>query len=382
VTLNAPTPVDVGSTLISSPAATLQHTGGTFTVGSLAVAAVGVGRYRITSGTLIVNQLSVGRALSFSFPLSGDGLFEQSGGWVNVIGAQTYVGHRAGSPAGTVTGTLNVSGPSRYSAVPPPSGQQVHYIGVGTGATGTARFSGFASVTLGRAEIGGDGGTGTVTVDTGAKLALNELYVGQSGSADGNGTLIISGGGSTRLTLGTGNVRITGGSGGSGNVLVNGGTVTLAFVAPPMLSSFIVGPGGAFTANGGAVESQRQLWVNGGQFIVNNGAVSTPIFRVGPAGFTPPGGALALNGGRLAAGSIFLSGGNYVQTGGDASIGLMQMESTGETTIIRPTAHLAGGTFAADGLYINSGTFTYARGVFDVGYLSIAGARFLTTPGR
>ena len=190
VTLSAP--VEVGSTLISSPAATLEQSGGTFNVGSLSLGALGgAADYRMTGGSLTVNELSVGYN-SLGSENTSAGSFEQLSGQVDVTGA-VRVG--IGPSFRPATGTLIVSGPgTRYNAVST-SLLQAHRIGDSAGGTGVALFTNFASVTLGRAEIGISGGMGTTTVDAGAKVAINELYVGQSGT----GTIYLRASKDTRL---------------------------------------------------------------------------------------------------------------------------------------------------------------------------------------
>jgi hypothetical protein len=374
VTLNAPVPVDVGSTLISSPVATLAHAGGTFNVGSLAVGQGGVGRHRMTGGTLNVNNLTIGAA---TLAGTGSGTFEQFGGRVFNVDQETFIG--------VGTGTLLVSGnQSQYTVVPPGSSSpQIHYIGLGTMSRGIAHFANNASVTLARADVGVAAGAGTILIDSFARVFINSLYLGWSNTGTGNGirgdgTLILSSG---RLTFGPQNVRI-GSEAGSGNLLVNNGTLTIQ-PQSPVDGFFTIGRTGRFTVIGnGVVESQRSVSVSAGRIDVTGGTVTFPLIRLTTSDPFLTGGTLALTGGRLNANEISITSGNFVQTGGAAVLGGVQL-SLFEGYSVPPTGRLDGGTFNASGLSISSGTFTYQGGILDVLALSIrTSGRFIATPGR
>jgi len=385
VSLNEP--VTISRLQIKSTSARLEHSAATLTVPVMTIGddASG-GLYRLSGGTLSVNQIWLGSS-TFGTSFGGVGRFEQVGGHV-AAGTTTLIGF-AGN------GSLTVDGPQSRFVVPPdvnlPIADAVNpmYVGVGTDSTDSlARFSNSASVTLGRVHVGGADGRGMLSILSGAQVTSGSMLIGYTtdwvsdGIFSGHGTVVLDGAAS-RITLGQGSVTIGyfGTPGGSGNLFVNGGTIT---VRPPLLPpfpSFFVCGTGTVTVNAGVFDCQRDVILAAGRFIVNGGNVSAARFEVTPLSTTfNLGGTLEVHGGQVSAQELRLTGGKYVQSNGSASFGSASLSAGSFSTT--PTLTLSGGSLSiTNSLSIASGTASYSGGSFQCGSLILTGGGFYTTPG-
>ncbi|NBW96458.1 MAG: hypothetical protein EBR28_06935 [Planctomycetia bacterium] len=181
---------------------------------ALIVGATGTGTLSVTGGT-------VRNGLGFlGFGAGSFGAATVTGGtWASAAGAAgriLYLGYSG-------TGVLDVSGGLVTNA----NG----YLGFASGAVGTATVSGGSWTNRGTlyvgGAVGGSGGTGTLTI-AGGNVSSVTAYVGSNATAAGS--VIVKGGTWTTSanvnvgTSGTGTLAISG-SGGSGGVVVVGGTL-------------------------------------------------------------------------------------------------------------------------------------------------------------
>lgn len=271
----------------------------------------GTGTVRVDGGTLMLSDAN-GRFRDYQ----GPGEF----GDFREIGAQLTLGRDGG------TGVLEVAGGGRVEIVAEPAIDGAATIepnlllGSGEGSTGTAAISGVGTVVRlaqgARAEdasdggsvvnLGRNGGQGVLTVSDGAAVNLygaeTFVAVGRGGVAEGDtptSTLTVDSGGSLSLTTqgGSSGAFLVFGrdAGGSGEGLIDGGTVTLS----TMLDPDAVATGYGSILQVGREGSGALTVTNGGQVLLEGNDTRYPgiqIARGDDEGTAPAEGALTVTG--------------------------------------------------------------------------------------
>jgi hypothetical protein len=395
---------------------TLSASGGTIIVGGGNIPG-GVGTL-LQSGTSDIN-VSNGLMI-IGNQASGTGSF--SGGTLNAAGATIYVGENAG------VGTLLQSGTSNINL-----GTGSIVLGGTTGSTGTANFSGGSlNAVSGEIYVGYNDGTqgggvgnllqnNTSSINLGIGALVMGYGTSSSGTANlsggslsaqdidvgfetGTGTLLQSGTSSIKLTT-NGDVLI--GNGGTGTANLSGGTINATLTAGffvgfngagTLLQSgtsdinlgtgnFVVGDGASGTGfanlSGGTLNAgQVDVAENGGvgTLIQSGGAVNTNSLLLAPGGGTAN---VIFSGGsfNLTAGPTISTGNQViVDPGGNFNVGTLSETTTAQLVLDGGT--LAVGTYAPGALFqFNAGTFDFTGPVFTLNPQSIFPTANLTLNG-
>jgi T5SS/PEP-CTERM-associated repeat protein len=305
--------------------ATLSSGGAVTTDGHLIVGIEGAGSFTQTGGTN-----SVGFDLLVGY--GGDGYYSLSGGTVTTPGDETRLGSNGGNGTfdmsggtlltsqlnvgldgnGTFTqtgGYANVQGPIHIGFSPSENGRLAL-----NGASAVMNVAGAVN----RVSVGVDG-AGWLSVLGGASLSVDGTIVAGD-NADGNGTILVSGGGS-RLSSG---VELLIGDNQNGRLTVDsGGLVTSNSIAAVASGTVTIDTGGVWNVNGSAyVGGDQSTPIGSGVVNLNNGSVTVSgTLKVWNNG------TVFFNGGSLSAGSVVLSVG--------ASGGGKLLLSTGRNKVLR-----------------------------------------------
>ncbi|MCP3473883.1 autotransporter domain-containing protein [Bradyrhizobium sp. CCGUVB1N3] len=302
------------------------------------------------------------------------GYLANSNGTVNVSGANS-----AWNNSGTLevgfggTGNLTVINGGAVS-------NTQGLVGVQAGSTGNVRVDGAGSTWSNSGEVYvGSSGTGTVTIANGAAVTSGlDAYLGFSST--GNGTLNVTGAGSSFTVAAGGGNFLTIGKGGTGTMTIaNGGSVSNlnASIGSLALSTgtvTVTGAGSTWTNGGGlyvgdAGTGMLNIW--------SGGKVTSGAARVGYIGGS---GSVVVDG----AGSTWAAGGLTV---GSAGSGMLVIRNGGAVSGTYGVIGLAAsGVVAVDGAgstwssssdlylgYNSNGTLTIANG----GAVSVAGAIYV-----
>ncbi len=273
----------------------------------------GVGTINITSGTAsVTNFFTAGRNDAGS-ALVTNGTINLSGGTVNKTGANpTSVGRQSNA-----TGTLTISASGIFNH----GGTGAFYVGTGTGAgggsNGTLNVSGgqlnftssgdFLVGADGNATIGNTGvinlSGGTVTLSAGARFGLGS-GVGSSG------TFNLSGTGAINLTS-IGNLPfVIGRQGGSGSMVMTGGTVTKSSPDNVVIGATNTGVTGSLTQSAGTFTNSlgrtiiaEQANAIGTLTLSSTAQMTTPVVSLAEKNNLTQG-TMNLNGGTLTTGQI------------------------------------------------------------------------------
>jgi T5SS/PEP-CTERM-associated repeat protein len=317
------------------------------------------GRLTLANGT-VVGQLSVGGIAG------GTGLLTiGDDATVDSLGMNAYVGQVG-------VGTMTVNNGGRYMGT-----GDLHVGGLATAANGTIVVTGNeASFSSGNLSIA-SGGTGAVTITSGATASTQELTIGSFGTGDG--ALTVTGAGSTlttngqELSVGTGGFGdMTISTGGTvaagrtdigdssistGNLTVTGGTSSLSSTS----GTFSVGAAGIGSmqvTSGGTVNSLAS------QIAASAGSTGSATVSGGGSTWNASslaiGGTLGVNGG---AGTLTVEAGGTVNVTGATEI----RSSAGSSLTIDGGTLVVGGTFTRLGtLKHNAGTL-HVKGIYDNG---------------
>ena len=254
------------NTPASAPIGTANvNTSGTLAIGAdLAIGANGgIGVMNVDAGTITSNGWNfIGKNEGGG---GANGTLKMSGG-ILTNSFRTYVGQAA------TTGTLALTG-GTYKNM-----GDLFIVGEGAGSTGAVTLNNSASLFHSGSELwlGEAGGTGSLTLNTGAVTVNSWLVVGRNG---GTGTLTLTGGMMTKT--GGGNITIGSIAAGQGSLNISGGLID-------------VQSGNLFVAEGGTGSSSLSLSAAG--------EIRTPQLLVGLGGTVT--GTVNLNGGTLKTGLI------------------------------------------------------------------------------
>jgi hypothetical protein len=364
----------------------LNHSGGTFSAGSLVLGNFDNGTNAASSGNYSMSNAAVLHVGDFeTIGNRGIGVFTQTGG-THTIGGDLVLGRNAGSigvyslSADTGPSTLTVAGDETVGGVASggwirggtfSQSGGVHTIGAGTsggqlsiadspGSTGSYSLSG-GTLTASASILVGNFGQGVYDQSGGAASVT-----GQFGDFDvGNGP---GASGSATLSDGTLSVahQLNVGYQGTGTFSQSGGSNT----ARTLAIAVVPGATGTYTLSGGVLTSTNTIVGNGGVgTFIQTGGIHTPAeFFVGGSG-TGRGTYSMTNGALLVTDKAFIAmlggPGTFNQSGGTTTIAnLLQVGGGTSAGVI----NLSGGSFS-DLFTINNGTFNQSGGAADLGPL-------------
>jgi hypothetical protein len=259
-------------------------------------------------------------------------------------------------------GTLSVEGKSsQYLISPAVAGRALTAIGMGTGAIGNAVFRGGARADLANTAIGFFGGTGTMTIDSGAAVTATSLQVGIGQWTYPAGGSFLSGTGRVILRDPASSLRVVASV--PETVGVRIGDFSDAF------------GGGTVQVDGGKFEVESSVMIEArGRLEISGGHVSVAnVVRV------RGGATLALSGGVTSTATLTVSGiqpAHALLTGGSLTFNTSTVANSG-------IMHVNGASVRSAGrLFIDfNGRVTFGAGTLDVGSLSVGAGRLTITSG-
>ena len=296
------------------------------------------GSYQISSGTLLVDNLTVGSG-STGAGTYGTGVFTQIGGLVDLThsggSGQLYIGDAAGS-----NGSYTMQGGSLKA--------NDEFVGVSSSTSGTqvgqrSFIQSGGTNTTGNLTLGNySGATGAYTLSGGASSQLSAAneYIGSSGS----GSFTQEGGVNS-----VSGFQILGyNSGGNGNYNLSGGSLTSAYE--------LIGNAGTgiFNQSNGVNTITQALDVVNGAYSLTSGTLSTLSAIVGDSDTNNV----------SHSGTFTQSGGLVSVTGSDPSTPDIVL---GTTTGAVGTYQISSGTLSVDNMAVGSGSTgagTYGTGQF------------------
>lgn len=311
-----------------------------------------------SSGTLTANTVSVSSTLSSGIFLGENRNFGNTLGTMTVNGGtvsayQLFVGSHG-------NGTLTITNGGSVSSAISYVGFGAYYSGntVLSQATGSATISGASSKWNAGTLFVGLEATGSMLISGGSTVTASSLTVGYMSSTDAsllpaltsNGTLNVTGLGSSVNVTGGGDVTIGTGSRSQGVVVIGDGA------AANLGSSDVNIGAGATTASG-------SLTITGVSGATNSKLATTGNITVGTVG----NGSLSVNSGGI------LSNANAIIGGGSAAVGTAAISNAVWTNSGTVTVGNAGtGTLNVNsGSTVNSGTVTVGSAVGSVGTVNI-----------
>ena len=260
--------ITIDSLRLHAPGATLQHSGGPFTVaaGSLSIGPQSTFRTEntgtlATSGDVIITGGQLQSFSNLNLP-PGANLNVTDGGFAQLSNAQLTDATLSVTNAASIDFNaviLGGSGGARAIGDGTATNVRLNFAHVGDAGIGTMSLRNGvhveASTSIGtRVVVGINGGTGELNISGGAQVRAVHLMAGTDRGVPqytpGTGTILISGA-DTRVTV-PGWMVVGPPSGGSGTLIMDGGTLTVGGLFP---SFKIINPSGTMLVRGGVFET-------------------------------------------------------------------------------------------------------------------------------